>query len=126
VTNAYVKLWKHLIPEEQYHTFVQGAYFSVEVLPGSLVVVSLNTLYFYDSNKVVDGCPADNPDDPGSRELAWLEVQLGRWRSEAKQVWMTGHVPPRPGSWYQGCYRRYGELALRFQDTILGCVLVVQ
>ncbi|KAF5369914.1 hypothetical protein D9758_001030 [Tetrapyrgos nigripes] len=27
-----------------------GAYFSIEVVPNALAVISLNTMYFYDSN----------------------------------------------------------------------------
>jgi len=35
-------------------------------------------------------------------------------------VWISGHVPPTPGNYFPECYVRYVELALRFQDTILG------
>jgi endopolyphosphatase len=44
--------------------FQRGAYFSVEVIPNALAVISLNTMYFYDSNKGEffktdnDGCDA--------------------------------------------------------------------
>jgi len=33
---------------------------------------------------------------------------------------MSGHVPPSPGNYFPECYVRYVEMALRFQDTILG------
>jgi endopolyphosphatase len=56
VTKEYVELWKEFIPEDQYHTFHKGAYFSQQVVPGKngkvgaasdggLVVISLNTMY---------------------------------------------------------------------------------
>lgn len=34
------------MPAEEYHTVARGAYFSREVIPNQLVVVSLNTMYF--------------------------------------------------------------------------------
>ncbi|CAO1627475.1 unnamed protein product [Parajaminaea phylloscopi] len=56
VISAYSQIWSEEIPEYQLHTFQLGGYFSREVIPNRLAVISLNTLYFYDSNKVVDGC----------------------------------------------------------------------
>lgn len=43
-------IWKHFIPSEAAHVFERGAYFSVEVIPDRLAVISLNTLFWYDSN----------------------------------------------------------------------------
>jgi hypothetical protein len=37
-------------------SLLPGAYFSSEVIPDKLAVISLNTLYWYDNNKAVDGC----------------------------------------------------------------------
>lgn len=56
VTSAYADIWADLIPEYQLHTFQLGGYFSREVIPGQLAIISMNTIYWYDSNKVVDGC----------------------------------------------------------------------
>ena len=121
MTTAFAKVWKHFLPEDQYHTFARGAYFSSDVIPGDLAVISLNTLYFYRSNSVVDGCPIKKrTSDPGTEELAWLVAQLQRFRAQKMQVWMTGHVPPSPGNWYPNCFSRYAEISLAFQDTILG------
>lgn len=44
-------LWSPFIPFPQRQVFQRGAYYSTEVIPGHLAVISLNTLYFYDSNK---------------------------------------------------------------------------
>ncbi|KAG8680873.1 hypothetical protein FRC09_017905 [Ceratobasidium sp. 395] len=52
--------------------------------------------------------------------LDWLEVQLKIYRSRRIQVWLTGHVAPTPGDYFARCFARYGELALRYQDTIVG------
>ncbi|SCZ88506.1 BZ3500_MvSof-1268-A1-R1_Chr10-2g02982 [Microbotryum saponariae] len=133
ITSEFLKLWKHYIPEEHLHTFARGGYYSVEAIPNQLVLVSLNTLYFYENNKGVDGCPSfslgssssssfkrKKDDDPGTEELLWLEQQLLLARMRGMQVWLTGHVPPTKSNYYEGCYSRYGELMLAYQDTILG------
>ncbi|KAI5451729.1 Endopolyphosphatase, variant 2 [Naganishia albida] len=119
VTNEFSNIWSDFIPAEEYHVFQRGAYFSSEVIPDKLAVISLNTIYWYDSNKAVDGCK-DGSDEPGALEFDWLEVQLDSFRERGMQVWLTGHVPPHMGLYFDNCYLRYGELALRFQDTIVG------
>lgn len=43
---SYPSIWKAFVPAEEYHTVARGAYFSREVIPDQLVVVSLNTMYF--------------------------------------------------------------------------------
>ncbi|KAH8915746.1 hypothetical protein BT69DRAFT_1356325 [Atractiella rhizophila] len=124
VTMEFVNIWKHFIPGMHVHTFERGGYFWLEVISKELVVFSLNTLYFYDSNKIVDGCPPSQEGleeiDPGTEQLEWLEVQLNILRDLGYQVYITGHVPPSPGNWFEGCYQRFGEIVLSFQDTILG------
>ena len=44
------RIWKKFIPDDERHVFERGAYFSVEVIPDHLAVLSLNTLFWYDSN----------------------------------------------------------------------------
>ncbi|KAI6105575.1 Metallo-dependent phosphatase-like protein [Pisolithus sp. B1] len=114
------RMWSDFIPPESRASFLQGGYFSIEVVPGALAVVSLNTMYFYSSNEGVDGCPMSDDDDPGNQQFTWFEDQLKMFRSRQLQVWVIGHVPPTDGHYYSQCYGRYVELSLRFQDTILG------
>lgn len=52
--------------------------------------------------------------------MDWLEVQLSIFRARGMQVWLSGHVPPSPGNYFPDCWFRFGELTLRFQDTIIG------
>ncbi|KAK9896712.1 hypothetical protein P389DRAFT_83164 [Cystobasidium minutum MCA 4210] len=123
ITAEFANIWKAFVPADEYHTVARGAYFSREVIPDELVVVSLNTMYFYENNKVVDGCPATKPGetaDPGTLQLDWLVVQLNRWRDRGMQVWLTGHVPPTPSGWYDDCLSRYTEISVAFQDTVVG------
>lgn len=72
-----------------------------------MAAISLNTLYFYDSNKglhrftagrapstssqlfvhtAVGGCEFGDRDDPGNLQLDWLEVQLETYRERGMQV----------------------------------------
>ncbi|KAF8592342.1 hypothetical protein K439DRAFT_1324242, partial [Ramaria rubella] len=120
ITNAYADIWQSFIPFSSYQVFQRGAYYSTDLIPNELAAISLNTLYFYDSNKAVRGCEYRDTTDPGNLQLDWLDVQLGIFRDRGMQVWMTGHVPPSPGNYFPECYRRYVELSLRFQDTIIG------
>jgi len=120
ITNEFSSIWKSFIPFPSYQVFQRGAYFSVEVMPGALAVISLNTMYFYDSNKAVRGCEYKDPGDAGNLEFDWLEVQLNTFRSRNMKVWISGHIPPSFETYFPECYVRYVELSLRFQDTILG------
>lgn len=65
--------------------------------------------------------------------MDWLEVQLSEFRERGMQVWLSGHVPPHLGVYFDNCCElphavepelmadlRYGDLALRYQDTIVG------
>lgn len=44
-TKKYLEVWRSFIPEAQRHQFSQGGWFSVEVIPNKLAVISLNTMY---------------------------------------------------------------------------------
>lgn len=43
-TMKYLDIWRSVIPEAQRHQFQQGGFFSVEVIPNKLTVMSLNTM----------------------------------------------------------------------------------
>ncbi|KAF8218705.1 endopolyphosphatase [Tricholoma matsutake] len=120
ITLEFSSIWKSFIPFPFLQVFHRGAYYSTEVIPDQVAAVSLNTMYFYDSNKAVGGCGYKDPEDPGNLQFDWLEVQLKIYRGRGMQVFVPGHVPPSPGNYFPECYVRYVELSLRFQDTILG------
>lgn len=44
-------IWRSFIPFESYQVFQRGGYYSAEVIPDAVAAISLNTMYFYDSNK---------------------------------------------------------------------------
>lgn len=115
--STYKSMWKTWIPPEQSHTFDRGAYFHIPVAP-KLVVVSLNSLYFYENNKAVDGC--SSRDEPGTLQLDWLAIQLRLFRLQGIKVWIIGHVPPTDRQWYTACYDRYANLMVQYRDLVIG------
>jgi len=51
------------------------------VIPDQIGVISLNTMYFFESNKAVGGCEYKEPNDAGNLQFDWLEVQLKSFRA---------------------------------------------
>lgn len=118
MTTSYADIWKDHIPSQQYETFRQGGYYAKEVIEGDLAVISMNTLYWFNSNAAVRGCKGKN--DPGSIHLRWLERTLSSYRNRSMQVQLIGHVPPISNNLFENCYDKYTDLTLRYQDTIVG------
>ena len=55
-TRELFEAWRPFIPQVQMHTYLMGAYYFQEVIPNQLAVLSLNTMYWFDSNPMVDDC----------------------------------------------------------------------
>ncbi|KAI5310273.1 Endopolyphosphatase [Ascosphaera atra] len=93
-TVAFGRLWSDFIPAAQQPAFVDGGgWFSVEVIPGKLAVISLNTMYFFDLNEAVDGCYG--PGEPGYEHFEWLRGELQGMRErgvKAVLIWV-GTMP---------------------------------
>ena len=123
-TKKYASIWRKLIPEEQRHGFVRGGWFSVEVIPNKLAVLSLNTLYFFDSNTAVDGC-ADKS-EPGYEHMDWLRVQLQLLRQRGMKAILMGHVPPARTesklSWDETCWQKYTLWMRQYRDVVVGSI----
>ncbi|KAH7887732.1 Metallo-dependent phosphatase-like protein [Phlebopus sp. FC_14] len=116
ITRTFASIWSNFIPPASEASYIKGGYYSVEVIPNALAVISMNTMYYYDSNKAVKGCPTDDLSDPGNIQFDWLEQQLNTFRSRQMQA----RMPVMINHYFHECYYRYTELSLRFQDTILG------
>ncbi|CAO2650578.1 Nn.00g018700.m01.CDS01 [Neocucurbitaria sp. VM-36] len=121
-TMKYLDIWRSFIPEAQRHQFQQGGWFSVEVIPGKLAVISLNTIYFFSSNSGVDGCA--NKHEPGYEHMEWLRIQLQILRERGMKAVLMGHVPPArvdsKESWDETCWQKYALWVERFRDVIVG------
>lgn len=123
-TKQYASVWRQFIPEEQRHGFVRGGWFSVEVIPNELAVLSLNTLYFFDSNTAVDGCAAKT--EPGYEHMEWLRVQLQFLRQRGMKAILMGHIPPArtesKQSWDETCWQKYTLWMRQYRDVVVGSI----
>ncbi|KAI9596602.1 Metallo-dependent phosphatase-like protein [Syncephalis fuscata] len=122
ILRGLLNIWKAFIPENQVHVFLEGGYFIKEVVPDQMTVISLNTIYFFRSNPVVDGCMSD--EDPGSMQLLWLEQRLEELADRKMTTYIIGHVSPSPLLYHPQCLRRYSQIVRRWggfanQDTSL-------
>lgn len=121
-TRKYLKIWEKFIPQQQRHSFARGGWFYVEVIPNKLAVISLNTLYFFDSNGAVDGC--DEKSEPGYEHFEWLRVQLAFLRERKMFAILSGHVPPArtetKQNWDETCYMKYILWLRQYRDVIVG------
>ncbi|KAL9050319.1 MAG: hypothetical protein Q9162_006707 [Coniocarpon cinnabarinum] len=121
-THDYLQIWKRLIPEPQRHSFARGGWYFVEVVPNRLAVFSLNTLYFFGNNYLVDGC--DDKDEPGYEQFEWLRVQLQMLRERGVKAILTGHVPPARNEekemWTDSCWMKYALWLQQYRDVIIG------
>lgn len=123
-TRRYLTLWKKFIPEEQRHGFSRGGWFYVEVIPNTLAVFSLNTLYFHSSNTAVDGCAKNS--EPGYEQMEWLRIQLQFLRQRGMKAIISGHVPPArtesKKSWDETCWHKYTLWMLQYRDVVVGSI----
>lgn len=120
-TRSYSRIWKQFIPEAQQHSFQQGGWFYVEVIPHQLAVFSLNTLYFFGSNAAADGCAARS--EPGYQQMEWLRIQLQFMRDRGMKAILIGHVPPvrqeAKTSWDETCWQKYTLFLNKYRDIIV-------
>lgn len=112
---AFSALWSEFIPSNQVKIFNRGGYFAVDPVPG-LRVLSLNSLFFFTSNDVVNSC--GDPKSPGHRHLKWMHAQLKLAREENAKVIIIGHVPPTVKTFKDDCLEGYLELSLKYNDII--------
>lgn len=121
-TKKFAEIWRPFIPEDQRHSFVEGGWFTSEVIPGQLAIISLNTMYLYESNSAVDGCAAKS--EPGYEHMEWLRVQLQLLRERNMKAILMGHVAPARSnektSWDETCWQKYAMWMDRYRDVIVG------
>ncbi|KAI9481090.1 MAG: Metallo-dependent phosphatase-like protein [Benjaminiella poitrasii] len=112
------EIWHDFIPTRYLKAFRRGGYFAVDVVPGLLRVISLNTLYFFSSNDVANAC--SDPSSPGARHIRWLHTQLRKSRKEGMKIILIGHVPPTIKTFKDSCLDDYIRLSTNYADIITG------
>jgi endopolyphosphatase len=119
---SYANVWRKFIPEAQRHTFEEGGWYYVEVIPNKLAVFSLNTMYFFGHNTAVDGCALKS--EPGYEHMEWLRIQLEFMRQRGLKVILMGHVPPahteNKALWDETCWQKYTLWLRQYRDIIIG------
>ena len=87
-------------------------------------MLSLNTLYFFDSNTAVDGCAAKT--EPGYEQMEWLRIQLQFLRQRGMKAILMGHVPPArtesKQSWDETCWQKYTLWMRQYRDVVVGSI----
>ncbi len=130
------KLWSRLFPsrytsegKEIYSTFKKGGYYAREVIPDQLTIISVNNLYWFKENTMVNDCGehSDHHDDnasPGHVELHWMSEVLSNLRFRNMKAIIIGHVPPRSVEnevlYKSMCYERFVHVIGEFADVIIG------
>lgn len=119
-TREYYKLWAPFIPQDQLRVFHRGVCFVSEIIPGKLAVMSVNTLYLFKANPLVDTC--DSKKEPGYQLLIWMGTVLEELRQRGVKVWLSGHVPPTQKNMEGGCFHKYTLWTHEYRDIIIGGV----
>ncbi|KAJ3270503.1 hypothetical protein HDV01_007759 [Terramyces sp. JEL0728] len=114
----FADIWSDYIPKAQMGNFLQhGSY--VQDLSDSLRAVSLNTLYFSSSNRLIRHC--GDGGSPGRVILEWLEKEVLKPAIVEKQkVFITGHIPPNARNFESECLDQFISLSLKYKDVIIG------
>ncbi|RUS26548.1 hypothetical protein BC938DRAFT_470626 [Jimgerdemannia flammicorona] len=67
-------------------TFANSGYFTQDILPGKLQVISMNTVYFYAKNLLVSDC--DKAGSAGDVQLQWIQTNLQKARHSHYNVYL--------------------------------------
>ena len=119
-TREMFKIWDVFIPQEQRRWFDRGVTYLKEIIPGKLAVISINTLYLYKANPLVDNCSSKK--EPGYQLLLWLGYTLEELRQRNMKVWLSGHVPPILKNFDKNCYDKFTLWTHEYRDIIVGGV----
>nr|XP_039269632.1 acid sphingomyelinase-like phosphodiesterase 3b [Styela clava] len=121
---AFANIWQDWLTADAYESFKREGYYKENLDPnGKHVLIALNSNFWYDSNKVVDGTG-----DPGG-EFAWLEESLKSASQNSQKVFIIGHVPPgyfelaanSPKRWFYPEYnKRFISIIQTYADVISG------
>ena len=119
-TRELFSIWSNFIPPEQQNTFDRSTSFFIEVIPGKLAVISLNTLYMFKGNPLVDDCSSKK--QPGYELLLWFGYTLQELRERNMKVWLSGHVPPILKNYDSTCANKFALWLHEYNDVIVGGV----
>lgn len=117
-TRKFYRIWRHFIPQSQQRSFTNGISFFREIIPNKLAIISINTLYLFKNNPLVDNC--SDFDQPGYKLLLWFGSILNEMRKRNIKIWLTGHIPPIEKNFEKNCYLKFNNWVNEFNDIIIG------
>ncbi|XBW35328.1 hypothetical protein QEN19_000894 [Hanseniaspora menglaensis] len=118
ITRQLATIYQEMIPEEQRRLYERfGSFFNV-VVPGKLVVLSLNSMFFFKNNPVVDSCMSES--DPGYQHLLWLGSVLTQFRALGIKCWIISHVPLIKKNLELSCFLKINLWIHEYRDVIIG------
>lgn len=124
IVSALAGMWEHWLTKDAYITFRQEGYYK-DTVPGSEnhIMMVLNSNYWYNSNKAVDGTG-----DPGL-QFRWMKLSLESARVNNQKVFIVGHISPgyfelvsnfRMLWYYSEFNNRFISIVREFDDVIAG------
>jgi hypothetical protein len=123
ILEFFADLWKEYIPKDQIEIFLDGGYYFTRV-GEDIIVVSLNSMYFFLSNTRVGDCVGDTA---GDAQLDWLTSVLDMAKFENARVLIIGHAPPIERHalfilctryFYENCLAKYRDLTASYSSII--------
>ena len=118
ITRQLGTIYQSMIPEEQRRLYERFGSFFKEVVPGKLVVLSLNSMLFFKKNPLVDSCMS--PTDSGYQHLLWLGSVLNQFRAVGMKCWIISHVPLIQKNLEESCYLKVNLWIHEYRDVIIG------
>ncbi|KAL6934820.1 related to Endopolyphosphatase [Hanseniaspora guilliermondii] len=118
ITRQLGTIYQGMIPEEQRRLYERFGSFFKEVVPGKLVILSLNSMLFFKKNPLVDSCMS--PTDSGYQHLLWLGSVLNQFRTLGIKCWIISHVPLIQKNLEESCYLKINLWIHEYRDVIIG------
>lgn len=118
ITRQLGSIYQSMIPEEQRRLYERFGSFFKEVVPGKLVVLSLNSMFFFKNNPLVDSCMSSG--DSGYQHLLWLGSVLNQFRAVGMKCWIISHVPLIQKNLEESCYLKINLWIHEYRDVIIG------
>lgn len=118
ITRQLSTIYQDMIPEEQRRLYERYGSFFKEIIPDKLVVLSLNAMFFFKNNPVVDSCMSEN--DPGYQQLLWLGSVLHQFRTLGIKCWIISHVPVIQKNLEESCFLKLNLWIYEFRDVVIG------
>lgn len=118
ITRQLGSIYQSMIPEEQRRLYERFGSFFKEVVPGKLVILSLNSMFFFKNNPLVDSCMSTG--DSGYQHVLWLGSVLNQFRAMGMKCWIISHVPLIQKNLEESCYLKINLWIHEYRDVIIG------